>query len=90
MVLGEVSIHAMPICNTFMADGVDDMCTLNHLHEPAVLRNLEIRFGRRFPYTYTGQICIAVNPYQWLDIYGTVRGLFDCRNKVGTQLHFES
>ncbi|CCI47888.1 unnamed protein product [Albugo candida] len=68
---GEVSIHAMPICNTFMADGVDDMCTLNHLHEPAVLRNLEIRFGRRFPYTYTGQICIAVNPYQWLDIYGT-------------------
>nr|CCA16885.1 unconventional myosin putative [Albugo laibachii Nc14] len=50
---------------------MDDMCTLNHLHEPAVLRNLEIRFGRRFPYTYTGQICIAVNPYQWLDIYGT-------------------
>jgi myosin-5 len=21
-------------------------------------------------YTYTGKICIAVNPYKWLDLYG--------------------
>ncbi|DAZ98019.1 TPA: hypothetical protein N0F65_004509 [Lagenidium giganteum] len=68
---GEVSELAMPMCNTFSSMGVDDMCTLNHLHEPAVLRNLEIRFARQMPYTYTGQICIAVNPYQWLDLYGT-------------------
>ncbi|KAF1334077.1 Myosin-like protein, partial [Globisporangium splendens] len=68
---GELSDQAMPICNTFTAAGVDDMCTLNHLHEPAVLRNLELRFAQKMPYTYTGQICIAVNPYQWLDLYGT-------------------
>jgi len=67
----------MPICNTFTSAGVEDMTTLNHLHEPAVLRNLELRFARQMPYTYTGQICIAVNPYQWLDLYGTVR-LRDC------------
>uniref|UniRef100_K3WUY7 Myosin motor domain-containing protein n=1 Tax=Globisporangium ultimum (strain ATCC 200006 / CBS 805.95 / DAOM BR144) TaxID=431595 RepID=K3WUY7_GLOUD len=68
---GELSDQAMPICNTFTSAGVDDMCTLNHLHEPAVLRNLELRFAQKMPYTYTGQICIAVNPYQWLDLYGT-------------------
>ncbi|CAH0482711.1 unnamed protein product [Peronospora belbahrii] len=67
---GEVSDEAMPICNVFDADGANDMCTLNHLHEPAVLRNLELRFAKKIPYTYTGAICIAVNPYQWLDLYG--------------------
>lgn len=67
---GELSETAVPICNNFDANGVEDMCTLNHLHEPAVLRNLELRFAKQMPYTYTGQICIAVNPYQWLDLYG--------------------
>eukprot|EP00644_Phytophthora_capsici_P004676 jgi/Phyca11/506416/fgenesh2_kg.PHYCAscaffold_19_\ len=67
---GEVSDEAMPICNVFDADGANDMCTLNHLHEPAVLKNLELRFAKKMPYTYTGAICIAVNPYQWLDLYG--------------------
>ncbi|RLN56465.1 hypothetical protein BBJ28_00022450, partial [Nothophytophthora sp. Chile5] len=67
---GEVADDAMPICNVFETDGADDMCTLNHLHEPAVLKNLQLRFAKRMPYTYTGAICIAVNPYQWLDLYG--------------------
>ncbi|KAF0761163.1 hypothetical protein AaE_003468, partial [Aphanomyces astaci] len=59
---GEVSATAMPICNTFGKLGVPDMCTLNHLHEPAVLKNLQLRHSLFVPYTYTGQICIAVNP----------------------------
>ncbi|RHY25063.1 hypothetical protein DYB32_008615, partial [Aphanomyces invadans] len=66
---GEVSATAMPICNTFGKFGVPDMCTLNHLHEPAVLKNLQLRHALYVPYTYTGQICIAVNPYKWLDLY---------------------
>ena len=45
------------------------MCHLNYLHEPAILYNLRLRFNAVKPYTYTGDICIAVNPYQWLDIY---------------------
>ncbi|EQC32929.1 hypothetical protein SDRG_09459 [Saprolegnia diclina VS20] len=69
---GEVSSTAMPICNTFEKLGVEDMCTLNHLHEPAVLKNLQLRHAQSIPYTYTGQICIAVNPYKWLDLYGEV------------------
>jgi myosin V len=49
--------------------GVEDMCALNYLHEPAILANLRQRFFSKLPYTVTGEICIAVNPYQWLDIY---------------------
>ncbi|GAB9463762.1 Myosin-like protein [Globisporangium polare] len=51
------------------ANGVEDMVNLNYLHEPAILFNLKQRFLRQIPYTYTGPICIAVNPYAWLDIY---------------------
>jgi len=69
---GEVSATAMPICNVFDKLGVEDMCTLNHLHEPAVLKNLQLRHSQYVPYTYTGQICIAVNPYKWLDLYEEV------------------
>lgn len=43
-------------------DGCDDMVNLNYLHEPAILYNLKQRFLRQIPYTYTGPICIAVNP----------------------------
>ncbi|OWZ10411.1 Myosin [Phytophthora megakarya] len=50
-------------------DGTADMVSLNYLHEPAILFNLKHRFLRQIPYTYTGAICIAVNPYSWLDIY---------------------
>jgi myosin-5 len=45
------------------------MTMLNYLHEAAILFNLRTRFFAARPYTYTGDICIAVNPYQWLDIY---------------------
>jgi myosin-5 len=72
---GEVSKTAMSICNSFDKWGVQDMCTLNHLHEPAVLKNLQLRHAEGMPYTYTGQICIAVNPYKWLDLYDKVRVL---------------
>ncbi|CAI5730211.1 unnamed protein product [Peronospora destructor] len=50
-------------------DGCADMVSLNYLHEPAILFNLKHRFLRQIPYTYTGAICIAVNPYSWLNIY---------------------
>jgi myosin-5 len=49
--------------------GVEDMTALNYLHEPAILYNVRNRFLEECPYTYTGDICIAMNPYQWLDLY---------------------
>ncbi|KDO22911.1 hypothetical protein SPRG_21053 [Saprolegnia parasitica CBS 223.65] len=39
--------------------GVEDMCSLNHLHEAAI----------QCPYTYTGSIVVAINPYAWLNLY---------------------
>ena len=40
---------------------------------PMPTQNLRVRFFRGLPYTYTGEICIAVNPFRWLDLYQEVR-----------------
>lgn len=58
-----------------MADGVHDTSTRNHLHASAVLRDIELRFAQQVPKAYVGQICVAVSPYQWLDLYRPVRVL---------------
>ena len=63
-------MDVLPLQNDNMKDvGVADMVTLNYLHEASILDNLRRRFNSFAPYTYTGEICIAVNPYQWLEIY---------------------
>lgn len=46
--------------------GVDDMTKLAYLHEPGVLDNLKSRYDINEIYTYTGNILIAVNPFQKL------------------------
>ncbi|PKU67092.1 hypothetical protein MA16_Dca008881 [Dendrobium catenatum] len=46
--------------------GVDDMTKLSYLHEPGVLQNLSARYELNEIYTYTGNILIAVNPFQRL------------------------
>nr|CAD1825783.1 unnamed protein product [Ananas comosus var. bracteatus] len=48
------------------AGGVDDMTKLSYLHEPGVLQNLATRYELNEIYTYTGNILIAVNPFQRL------------------------
>jgi len=45
----------------------EDMVDLPFLHEAAILYNLKARHCKALPYTRTGDIVIAVNPYQWLD-----------------------
>lgn len=42
----------------------DDLITLTHLHEPAVVYCLEKRFEHHDIYTATGPILIALNPFQ--------------------------
>jgi len=62
--------HSQPadkllLVNVLPDDGVEDMTRLNYLHEPALLNNIRHRFERDHVYTYTGKICIAVNPFNW-------------------------
>ncbi|RHN80083.1 putative myosin ATPase [Medicago truncatula] len=47
-------------------DGFDDMTKLAYLHEPGVLYNLESRYKINEIYTYSGNILIAINPFQSL------------------------
>lgn len=56
---------SLPLQNLGVSEnGVEDMTRLDYLHEPAILFNLRRRFFRALPYTYTGEIVIACNPYQ--------------------------
>ncbi|KAI9077942.1 hypothetical protein K1719_040071 [Acacia pycnantha] len=48
------------------AGGVDDMTKLSYLHEPGVLQNINSRYELNEIYTYTGNILIAINPFQRL------------------------
>lgn len=60
--------------DVYTADGLsalDDLTQLTHLHEPAVLSSLQIRFDIDKIYTFTGPILIALNPFK------TVPGLYD-------------
>ena len=55
------------------ADGRDnDLITLPHLHEPALLHAVSERFFDKKIYTWTGPVLIAVNPFQRLPLYTNV------------------
>ncbi|QCD89251.1 DNA topoisomerase III [Vigna unguiculata] len=60
------STNMYPKDPEFPPAGVDDMTRLAYLHEPGVLQNLHIRYSINEIYTYTGNILIAVNPFQRL------------------------
>jgi len=47
----------------------DDLITLPHLHEPAILHAVNERFMLGKIYTWTGPVLIAVNPFQRLPLY---------------------
>ncbi|KAI4344563.1 hypothetical protein L6164_011775 [Bauhinia variegata] len=57
---------AFPKDNEAPPGGVDDMTKLSYLHEPGVLHNLATRYELNEIYTYTGNILIAINPFQRL------------------------
>lgn len=56
-----MSASPLLLRNSLDGDGAEDMTTLSHLHEPALLHNLQHRLARHHVYTDVGQICIAVS-----------------------------
>jgi hypothetical protein len=44
-----------------------DMVDLVHLHDAAILYNLQQRHADLQPYTRVGEILVAMNPFQWID-----------------------
>ncbi|KAL7521135.1 hypothetical protein ACHAWX_005834, partial [Stephanocyclus meneghinianus] len=50
---------------------VHDLIHLTHLHEPAILHSLRLRYDADVIYTSTGPILIAINPFKRMDeLYG--------------------
>lgn len=55
--------------DTSVVGGVDDLIGLTHLHEPAILHALRLRYDSDIIYTSTGPILIAINPFKPMDLY---------------------
>jgi myosin heavy subunit len=64
------------------AEGKDnDLITLPHLHEPAILHAIAERFFHGKIYTWTGPVLIAVNPFQRLPLYTNVSVAFYLKSR---------
>eukprot|EP00584_Thalassiosira_punctigera_P008237 CAMPEP_0172544582 /NCGR_PEP_ID=MMETSP1067-20121228/14701_1 /TAXON_ID=265564 ORGANISM="Thalassiosira punctigera, Strain Tpunct2005C2" /NCGR_SAMPLE_ID=MMETSP1067 /ASSEMBLY_ACC=CAM_ASM_000444 /LENGTH=1608 /DNA_ID=CAMNT_0013331167 /DNA_START=385 /DNA_END=5211 /DNA_ORIENTATION=+ len=65
-----VELANAPLSESDIHEGVDnDMISLQHLHEPAILQAVSDRYFRGEIYTWTGPVLIAVNPFQRLPLY---------------------
>ncbi|KAJ2808638.1 Myosin type-2 heavy chain 1, partial [Coemansia guatemalensis] len=58
-----------PLCNPAAVEGIDDLTSLSHLNEPAVLHNLQVRYGMHNIYTYSGIVLVALNPFARVGLY---------------------
>ena len=54
---------------TSVVGGVNDLIGLTHLHEPAILHALRLRYDSDIIYTSTGPILIAINPFKSMPLY---------------------
>ena len=67
----EAGVIASPstMVKSSIVGGVDDLIELTHLHEPAILHALRLRYDADIIYTSTGPILIAVNPFKPMPLY---------------------
>eukprot|EP00985_Skeletonema_marinoi_P007610 scaffold3350_cov78-Skeletonema_marinoi.AAC.1 len=62
-VISSPNTHIIPS----VVGGVHDLIGLTHLHEPAILHALRLRYDSDIIYTATGPILIAVNPFKGME-----------------------
>jgi myosin heavy subunit len=61
-----------------------DMCEMNILNEPEVLRNLVVRYSKDEIFTYIGPTLIVVNPYRVIERHMNLKILAQIRENVLT------
>ena len=67
---------SLPMMNVGKVGLVGDMTLLGFLGEPQILYNLRHRFEHQTPYTATGDVIVAVNPYFRIpNLYGAELGM---------------
>ncbi|KAJ6650134.1 Unconventional myosin ID [Pseudolycoriella hygida] len=50
--------------------GVEDFVLLDEVTLENFLENIKVRFDSRKIYTYIGEVCVSMNPYRQMNIYG--------------------
>ncbi|CAH1988239.1 unnamed protein product [Acanthoscelides obtectus] len=50
--------------------GVGDFVLLDKIDLDSFMKNLQLRFKNGKIYTYIGEVCVSVNPYKTMNIYG--------------------
>ncbi|KAI4286711.1 MAG: hypothetical protein L6R35_004034 [Caloplaca aegaea] len=56
-----------PLMNPAILEASDDLTSLSHLNEPAVLQAIKLRYSQKEIYTYSGIVLIATNPFAKVD-----------------------
>ncbi|KAI4257175.1 MAG: hypothetical protein LQ352_001766 [Teloschistes flavicans] len=56
-----------PLMNPSILEASDDLTSLSHLNEPAVLQAIKLRYSQKEIYTYSGIVLIATNPFAKVD-----------------------
>ncbi|ORY26880.1 P-loop containing nucleoside triphosphate hydrolase protein [Naematelia encephala] len=59
-----------PLRNPPLLESSEDLASLSNLNEPSVLHAIATRYALHLPYTYSGIVLVALNPFSPLSIYG--------------------
>ena len=62
-------LHLVEKCGRHLDLDVENLVELEELSEGAILHHVRKRFRKKAIYTHVGAILVAVNPFEWLDIY---------------------
>ncbi|KAJ3102488.1 Myosin type-2 heavy chain 1 [Phlyctochytrium bullatum] len=74
-----------PLKNPEIMDLADDLAQLSYLHEPAVFWGVKNRFLKKYIYTYSGMVLIAMNPFEKIDMY-SVETMREYAGKIREEL----